>query len=129
MTSEGETEEVLRHQPMDLLEFALQQLCQSRRDLDVYLASLASGCPGAALAPLLNWPQAQWRPSEHRRTLAGPLAARAAHWAPAARLAPPMAPGTQLFHEAGVVAWAEECPSSFVIEAMGELDVWGPATW
>ena len=66
MTSEGETEEVLRHQPMDLLEFALQQLCQSRRDLDVYLASLASGCPGAALAPLLNWPQAQWRPSEHR---------------------------------------------------------------
>ena len=114
---------------MDLLEFALQQLCQSRRDLDVYLASLASGCPGAALAPLLNWPQAQWRPSEHRRTLAGPLAASAAHWAPAARLAPPMAPGTQLFHEAGVVAWAEECPSSFVIEAMGELDVLGTVTW
>ena len=50
MTSEGETEEVLRHQPMDLLEFALQQLCQSYRDLDVYLASLASG--RSALGPI-----------------------------------------------------------------------------
>ena len=26
-------------------------------------------------------------------------------------------------------ARAEECPSSFVVEAMGEPDVWGTATW
>ena len=59
MISEGATEEVLRHQPTDLLEFALQHLCQSRLDLDVYLASPASRHLGAALTPLLNQPQPQ----------------------------------------------------------------------
>ena len=59
MTSEGETKEVLRHQPMDLLEFALQQLCQSHQDLDVYLASpagwrgtlgpISEACPACGL--------------------------------------------------------------------------------
>ena len=130
MTSEGATEEILRHQHADLLEFVLQQLCQSCRDLDVYLASPDDGCPGTTLAPLLNQPWAQQWPSECRRTLAGPPAASAAHWAPEARLAPPTAPGAWLFCAvAAVAAGEEECPSSFVIEAMGELDVLGTVTW
>ena len=58
MISEGATEEVLRHQPADLLEFALQHLCQSRLDLDVYLASPASGhsalCPISEAGPALS---------------------------------------------------------------------------
>ena len=37
---EGATEEVLRHQCVDLLEFVLQQVHQSHWDLDVYLALL-----------------------------------------------------------------------------------------
>ena len=72
MISEGATEEVLRHQPADLLEFALQHLCQSHLDLDVYLASPASRHLDAALAPLLNQPQPQRQPSERRWTLMGP---------------------------------------------------------
>ena len=92
--------------------------------------SAAGGRPGAALAPSLNQPWAQQWPSECRRTLAGPPAASAAHWAPEARLAPPTAPGAWLFCAvAAVAAGEEECPSSFVIEAMGELDVLGTVTW
>ena len=111
MISEGATEEVPRQKPAELLEFALQQLCQFCWDLNVYLASPASRHLGAALAPLLNWPQAQWWPREHRRMLAGPLAASAAHWAPAARLAPPTAPRARLFLVVAAAAGAEECPS------------------
>ena len=54
--------------------------------------------------------------------LAGLPAASAVRWVLAARLVQPVAPNVWLF-------CAEECPSSFVIEAMGELDVWGTATW
>ena len=46
----------------------------------------------------------------------------------------PGSPLLVVLESAGLPRWvakagAEECPSSFVIEAMGELDVWGPATW
>ena len=82
---------------------------------------------GAAPAPSLNWPRAQRRPSKHRQTLAGLPAASAVRWALAARLVQPAAPDVWLFHAASV-AGAEECPSSIVIEAMGEPDVWGTAT-
>ena len=86
--------------------------------------SAAGGRPGAALAPSLNQPWAQRQPSERRQMLAGPPAASAVHWALAARLTPPVAPGVQLSHAvAAAEARAEECPSSFAIEAMGESDV------
>ena len=77
--TEGATEEVPRQKPAELLEFALQQLCQFCWDLNVYLASPASGRPGGTLAPSLNQPRAQWLSSECRRTLVVPSAARAAH--------------------------------------------------
>ena len=83
---------------------------------------------GAAPALSLNRPQAQRRPSKRRQTLAGLLAASAVRWAPAARLVQAAAPDTRLFR-AAAAAGAEECPSSFVIEAMGEPDVWGTGTW
>ena len=85
---------------------------------------------GAAPAPSLNRPWAQRRPSKRRQTEAqtGLPAASAVRWALAARLVQPAAPDVWLFHAASV-AGAEECPSSIVIEAMGELDVWGSATW
>ena len=78
---------------------------------------------GAAPAASMNRPRAQWRPSKHRQTLAGLLAASAVRWAPAARLVLPAAPDAGLFRAAAAAAGAEECPSSFVIEAMGEPDV------
>ena len=83
---------------------------------------------GAAPAPSLNWPWAQRRPSKRRQTLAGLPAASAMHWALAARLVRPAAPDAWLFR-AAAVAGAEEHPSSIVIKAMGEPDVWGTATW
>ena len=82
---------------------------------------------GAAPAPLLNQPHAQRQPSEHRQTLAGRPAASTVCWTPAARLVRPAAPDARLFR--ATAAGVEECPSSFVIEAMGEPDVWGTATW
>ena len=57
----------------------------------------------------------------------GATAASAVRWAPAARLVRPAAPDARLF-PAMAVGGADECPSSFVIEAMGEPDVWGTAT-
>ena len=45
------------------------------------------------------------------QTLVGLPAARAAHWAPAARLAPPTAPRARLFLVVAAAAGAEECPS------------------
>ena len=118
MTSEGVSEEVLTHQPADLLELALQKLCQSLWDLEVYLASPAGRRLGTALAPLPNRPQAQRWPSEHRCWRGYQLRA----WnigPPAARLAPPTAPSVRLFCVA-VAAGVEECPSSLVVEAMEE---------
>ena len=83
---------------------------------------------GAAPAPLLNQPRAQRQPSEHRQTLAGRPAASTVCWALTARLVRPAAPDAWLFR-AAAVAGAEEHPSSIVIKAMGEPDVWGTATW
>ena len=82
---------------------------------------------GAFWAPSLNQPRAQRWPSQRRQTLVGLPAASAVRWAPAARLVQPAAPHALLFRAS--VTGAEECPSSFVIEAMGELNVWGTATW
>ena len=84
---------------------------------------------GAAPAPSMNRPRAQWRPSKHRQMLAGLPAATTVRWAPAARLVLPVAPDAWPFRSVAAAAGAEECPSSFVIEAMGEPDVWGTATW
>ena len=75
----------------------MQQPRQSCRHLNVYLASTAGRRPSAALAPSLNWPQAQRWPNKCRGTLVGPPAVSVAHWVPAARLAPPMAPSVRLF--------------------------------
>ena len=103
----------------------MQQPCQSRQDLDVYLASPTGGrCPcslaelalGSAAAK-----QAQTDPG-------GATGCQRCALAPAARLVQAAAPDTRLFR-AAAAAGAEECPSSFVIEAMGEPDVWGTATW
>ena len=60
--------------------------------------------------------------AKQAQTDAGRLpAVSAVCWARAARLVWPPAPNVQLLHVAA--AGAEECPSSFVIEAMGEPDV------
>ena len=82
---------------------------------------------GATPAPSLNRPWPQRRPSKSRRSLVGLPAASALCWAQVARLVRPTAPDARLFR--AVVAGAEECPSSFVIKAMGEPDVWGTAIW
>ena len=111
------------------MEFSLQQPRQSRQDLSVYLASRASGRHTRSLAePASVRPRAQLWPSKCRQTLEGLLAVSAVRWAPAARLVWPTAPNAWLFRTAAA-AGAEECPSSFVIEAMGEPDVWGTVTW
>ena len=84
---------------------------------------------GIAPTPSLNRPRAQRQPSECKRRLAGLSVASTVRWAQAARLVRSAAPNVQLFCAAAAVAGAEECPSSFVMEAMGEPDVWGTATW
>ena len=93
----------------------LQQPCQSHWDLDVYLASPAGGCRPRSLAELASTSTV----AKRAQTDTGRATVR---WALAARLVRPEAPDAWLF-------CAEECPSSFVIEAMGEPDVWGTAAW
>ena len=83
---------------------------------------------GATPVPSLNRPRAQRRPSKRRQALAGLPAASAVRLALAARLVRPMTRNARLF-SAEVAAGAEECPSSFVIETMGEPDVWATVTW
>ena len=82
---------------------------------------------GTAPAPSLNQPGAQLQPSQRREMLVGLPAVSTVRWAPAPRLVRPAALNGRLFCAAA--AGAEECPSSFVMEAMGEPDVWGTATW
>ena len=101
------------------LEFALQQPRQSRRDLDVYLASASCRRRPRSLAEPASGSAAANRA---QTDAGGAICCERCALGPAARLVRPAAPDARLF-------CAEECPSSFVIEAMGEPDVWGTATW
>ena len=106
------------------MEFALQQPRQSRPDLDVYLASPSGVRRPRSLAEPASGSAAAKRV---QTDAGGATGCECCTLGPGSQAGPARGSNARLLCAAA--AGAEECPSAFVIEAMGEPDVWGTATW